>query len=270
MKLKNSAVNFWPLAILAGLIFGAMFFGLIFNVLVNNGLSRQIAEQKEAARPPKIAITLIQDSSCQECVSLSPLVSAIKAAGAEVEAETAIDANDPAGQKLISDYQITKIPTMVVKGELEKSSQLADLWKNLGEIADDVFVLRQVGAPYREIGSGQIRGKVKITLLADQDCSNCYDVMGHLQILFRFGLPIKEQEVLDIDSSAGKKLVRDYKIELAPTFLLSGDLEVYSALKSVWPQVGTVEPDGFYVFRAGVKTMGAYHDLETGQIITGS
>ena len=82
-----------------------------------------------------------------------------------------------------------------------------------------------------------------------------------------FGAYIADQKLLDVQTSEGRHLLNKYNIELLPTIILSKDASDYLSLKSVWPNVGTIEEDGSYVFRQGVKSMGVYKDMTSNQVV---
>ena len=86
-----------------------------------------------------------------------------------------------------------------------------------------------------------------------------------------FGIVLDEEKTLDISSAEGKNLVSKYKIEKIPATVISLDADAYPALKQVWidPRqgVGTIESDGWYVFRA-TEAMGTWKNTTSGQVVT--
>jgi len=125
-----------------------------------------------------------------------------------------------------------------------------------------------VGAPYTDTDTGAVKGRIKLSLLTDISCTECYDVTQHELILKEsFGIDTTAN-VVDTKSSAGQALIRTYKIKLVPTIVLSGETDEYPGLKSVWSQVGVVASDGAYVFTTGVPLMGTYKDLTTNKVVT--
>ena len=261
LNLQGALVGFFVLLLvmLATLLVSGTTFGFV---------QRQAVAAAQASRPAELSLTLIQDSNCQDCSDLTPLIAAIQQQNPKIISQKNLAAGDPEAQQLISQYQIQQLPTLLVSGELDKNPELAKLWPSLGEIVAGVFVLKPSWPPYFDLASGQIRGQMEITLLMDRNCPGCYDVTKHLAILASFGLPTKQQKILDLALPEAQQLIKDYKIELVPTLILTGDLAVYQAFQKVWSQVGTTESDGHYIFRQGVSQMGTYRNLKTGQIIT--
>ena len=168
---------------------------------------------------------------------------------------------------MISTYSIEKLPTIIVTGEINKVSSLKELWPKIGQTVSSTFVLRTGGAPYLEVKTGKIRGKVIINLIDDIVCTNCYDVKQHLSILSGLGLSVSSTATMDKNSATAQVLINKYAIKLIPTIVLTGDLAAYSNLADIWSEVGTVEKDGAHVFRDGVKLMGTYRDLSTNKIV---
>lgn len=274
MAPKNSSkelsihLNFRLIIILFILISASLLSELIINGKINIFLDKKIAEAKENQRPASLDIVILNDSSCKECYGVQSLIDRIKKENVKIGSEKTIEINSSDGLELINKFNIDKAPTIVVTGELNKITALQDLWKALGDIKDNTFVLRSVGAPYVMTNSGDIRGKIKLTMLVDKTCDKCYDVTQHEKILKGLGIFLENSQVLDAGLKDGKKSIGDYKIELLPTIILTGDLDAYANLKSVWSPVGTIEKDGTYIFREGVKQMGIYKDLTSGKVIT--
>lgn len=271
ISIKNKfdlKLNFWFLTIFFIVILAVFLFNLGTVSAVNSFLGKRLAENEEAKRPANLEITVIKDSSCGDCFSVDSILETIKNENVSIISEKNLEAVDAEAIGIINKFKITKVPALLVAGELTKNQKLSDLLSKMGEIRDGTFVLAKIGAPYVLATSGDVRGRVKLTLLSDKSCEECYNVTQHDTILRNFGLNTEDQEIIDINSTEGKKLVKQYKIKLVPTFVLTGEVSEFPALLNVWPSVGTVEEDGSYVFREGVKQMGAYKDLNTGKSIT--
>ena len=267
-KKFNFSLNLWLIIGLAVVISVSLLGGLILSGKTNLLLSKKIAETEEAQRPANLDLVILTDSTCLDCFDVSSLIeTVIRQENVKINSEKIVEITSPEGIALIDKYNITKAPTFIVSGEIEKDAKLKALSPQLGEIIGDTFILRQVGAPYILPSSGDIKGRIKWVMLTDTSCTQCYDVTRHEAILGQFGVPTQDKQLLNSNSSEGRELIAEYKIKLLPTIILTGDLELYQALKAVWPQVGTVEKDGTYVFREGVKQMGIYKDLTTNKVI---
>jgi len=261
------SLNLWLTMILIAVILVSLIISFAISKTGNDLLSDQIAKTQEYSRPAGIELVIINEPSCEECYSLNGLVTAIKQQNINIIKEERLSLNDKKAQELIKQYSLTKIPVLLAIGEITKDESLQDFWKQLGRIEDETFILTQIAAPYVSVDSGEVQGKVQLTMITDESCEECYQVSIHEKILKGFGLPTNDKIVLDIQSIEGEKLIKKYDIKIIPTIILTGDIDPYSTLTQIWSKVGTVEDDGAYVFRDGAKNMGAYKDLSTGKIL---
>lgn len=242
---------------------------IIWSQQLVSTLNRIVAQRREAARPASLTLTVIVPENCQRCAATKPLVDLIQAQPVSVAGVTTLTATDPQASDLLTQYRLERTPAIIVGGEINKDQKLQQLWQSYGSYVDDVVIIYPVGI-YVETADQRMRGDVSVVLLTDRSCSTCYDVGINQPILRRFGVPLDQSSVVDVGSDEGRTLIRDYRIRYVPTFVLRGDTDVYQTLKTVWPPVGTTEPDGAMVFRDGVSQMGTYRDLVKGQVITAS
>jgi len=239
-------------------------FGLVgvFQVKgVKTTIDQKVAEAKEAGRPADLSITIISDKTCLECSSLVSYVNFIKSKNAQVNQEVNLDKAENQAQQLIQQYQIKKLPAMIITGELAKDAELAKAWPLWGTTQDETFVLTNTPAPYLVLASNKVAGLAVITYLTDKNCAECYDVSLHKNILVKsYGVKLVEERTTDIADQEGRDLIKQYNITKVPTFLTNNELSAYQSLLAVWNTVGSIEADGNYVFRA-VEQMGNYYDL---------
>ncbi|HLD28411.1 MAG TPA: hypothetical protein VJB67_02265 [Patescibacteria group bacterium] len=252
---------------LAIITLASILFGLIATTWTNLILDSRIATAREAERPAEISIIEIKEPSCLDCFDLTPIIDAIKKESVNIVSQRIVELASVEGAELVKKYNITKVPSLIVSGEINKNAKLKLIWPQAGDIVDNIFVMRQVVAPYVLTDSGEVRGRMQWVMLTDTACDDCYDVTLHEDILKRYGLPTENQKIIGRQLSEGQELIAKYDITLLPTIILTGDVDDYPSLTKIWSQVGTIESDGAYVFREGVKQMGTYRDLNTGQVI---
>lgn len=226
------------------------------------------ASQKEMGR---VTATVLTDPTCAQCIDLKLTVNAYKRAGIKITDITELAWNSAEGQALISRYAITKVPTFILSKDIDLYEPVRAVWTRMGTVeADKTYVARNISLPYRDLEKNQIAGLVDIIYLTDSTCAECYKPeITQKNILTRgYGVGLQSERTVDINSVEGQNLVSQYKITSVPTILLSASVDQYTALKNVWPNVGTVETDGWYVFRQ-MKLLGnvVYKDLTTNQII---
>lgn len=265
-EIKNFSLNFWLaagifLVIVVGIIIAAINF-LRVNIILN----QKIAQTTEANRPAEVEAIIIKEPSCADCVDPNNFLEQLKKNNVKIKSEKTVERMSEEGDALIKKYSIEKLPTVILTGEIEKGEFLQKALPAAGEIKDGSFVLKNIGGPFVLAATGAIKGRVKMVLLIDSTCPNCYDARVHESIVKQFGLNAAA-EMIDRQSLAGKQLIAKYGIALLPTLVLTGDIASYPQLIKIWPQVGTVAKNGAYVFQQGVKGMGVYRDLSSNKII---
>lgn len=264
---KNFGLNFWLFLIVSILAAGGLATASVFALKTNILLKHQLVKTQEAARPANLALTIINEPECPDCFDVTPLIEQLKKENVKITEEKTVARFSVEGQRLIEKWNIAKLPTVIISGELEKNANVKNNLARLGEIKDGEFILRQIGGPFVVAETSEIKGRVTLIMLTDLSCSECYDVTRHQAIIQQFGF-YPQSEIFNKDSAEGQKLIKKYAIRLLPTVILTGDLAAYPQLKEVWKQVGVIAKDGAYVFKEGVKQMGIYKDLATGKIIT--
>lgn len=218
----------------------------------------------------RVNATMIKDASCGECVNVSSVMNQIRQYGVSIENENALDASDTQAKTLIEKYKIEIIPTMLLSSDIEAYSDLITALRQIGTIEPDgTYILRAFSPPYRNLSSNEIAGKVTMINLVDSTCEKCYNVTVNRQILRTgYGLYIYNETTDDINSPAGKEFLNKYNITAVPNFLLSPEARLYSGLMQAWNGIGTVEKDGWLVFRT-IKAIpkAVYKDLSTNQTV---
>ncbi|MDP6139011.1 MAG: hypothetical protein QF655_03940 [Candidatus Woesearchaeota archaeon] len=258
-----------PVIVLTGEIEKASIqnFKQVDDVLVFNGITPPYEDAATKKVMGKVSSIIISDNNCAVCIDLGLVLQNLKQSGVFVDKEEEFDFSGAKAKALIGNLDIEKLPALLLSDDIEAYPDIAQSMDQAGLKKQDYYIIESQ-APYVEAESGKIRGTVDLILLDDSSCSECYDVEIHKSILARLGLAIGEEETIDTSSEQGKQLISQYNLESVPTIILTGDLEVYENLDNVWPQVGTVEDDGAYVFRE-ITAMGqsiVYRDVDTGEI----
>jgi hypothetical protein len=251
------------------------------QILMNASANLNKATNETAQANPlelpiyNVSLITISDSSCTECFDVSTTASQINEFSSQlgiraVESKT-YEYNSTEAIALISKYNITKTPTVIISKEAQNASSFMQGWNNVGSVeADGTLVYRQIAPPYKELATGKIVGLVSMVYLNDNGCAQCYNVSLHkLVIVNRFGAKVSNESYVDVDSNEGKKLIGTYNITKVPTVIISPDLSAYN-VDSFWLQYGSIEKDGSYIFRdmnALLNLPGAYRDLATNNTI---
>lgn len=216
-----------------------------------------------------VTLTHILDESCPQCVDLSQVISFFKQQNVKFSSEKTIDYDSPEAKDLIAKFGVQKVPALIISKDILDYSAIAQVWDQLNATEKQgFFALHTTAPPYRDLATNKTEGLVRVIYLKDDSCTNCYDVIVNRQILERnFGLVIANETTADISSAAGKALLKQYNITKAPIMLASPDASLYTAFVQVWPQVGDVANDGWFVMRKP-EVLGTYKDLSSGQVIT--
>ena len=219
-----------------------------------------------AKNPAKLKVTIITKKDCAGCWDVNLLLDAIKQGNVKITNTKTLYVDSASTKKVLDQYKITKVPTILVSGDLNKDPNMKQLWSALGEIINGTFVFRQVIPPYVDVASGQLKGKITLTYLTDVSCKECYNVHLHDNALKNLAITPGTTKTVDISSDEGKALVTKYQIKGVPTMLISGEVGEYKNLTSIWSQVGTIATDGTYVFTKP-ELMGTYKDLSKNKIV---
>ena len=215
-----------------------------------------------------VDIVLINDSKCANCTRLTDLVAALGDAGVELGAVAWNDINSPEGNALARLYNVSRAPFAVIGSDIRYYPSAEEAVANLSRNMSGTYVL-EAPAPYRELATGKIRGLAQAVYVTDASCGACYNISLHDTAFANIGITIANRTVLDVSSAEGRALVGKYNITGVPTVLLSPETSVYSFMDSSWASVGSVEPDGWYVFRE-VGLAGTYRNLTSGAIVNGT
>lgn len=219
----------------------------------------------------KVTATIISDPLCSQCIDPKLTIESFKKAGVKVTNQRELIWNSYEGQQVISQYKITKLPTFILSSDVDLYDNVESNWANIGTVeTDKTYVARNLFLPYRDLEKGQILGLVDLIYLTDSSCTDCYKAVDVQKPILKqgYGVGIRSERTVDVASAEGQNLISKYKITKIPTILLSTEADQYANLKSVWKNVGTVEADGWYVFREMQQLRGVvYKDLTTNQIV---
>ncbi len=93
-------------------------------------------------------LILLRNSSCDQCYDVSIHSEILRNRfGVAIINETYVEVDSEFGQQLISKYNITKIPTIIILGDLEPYTALNNIWSNVGSIENDgAYVFRNMDA----------------------------------------------------------------------------------------------------------------------------
>lgn len=85
----------------------------------------------------KVQVTYLTDDSCKECYDVSIHDNALTNLGVPINNIERVDVGSEVGKKLVSDYKIKAVPTLLIKGEVGEYQSLVAVWAEVGAIAAD-------------------------------------------------------------------------------------------------------------------------------------
>ncbi len=242
-------------------LIGAMLLLLVVNTGVsfttNVILNDKVEVYKEMNKPAKIEITII---NCVGCSDLASIVNDVKSRNVELTDENSFYENSNEARELIDKYEIKKLPTVIITGEIE--DEKTDV-KGF-ELINDAKVLTDVTAPYLDIVSNEIKGKVEIIEIVDSSCEDCISLDAIPSTLSDAKVYISNGDIIEYSSARGKELINKYGIKQVPAILISKDIDYYPDIKEILLQSGVEEKQGFYVFHS---TIPPYRNLISNKIV---
>jgi len=199
--------------------------------------------------------TLEITTDCADCHNASQFVDFLKSDNVAmvIKNRTVLDQNSSEAQALISKYNITRLPAFLLSPDASAYPFTAQAWDLYGSTESDGWlVYRGIFPPYVDLSAnGSVIGLVSLIELVPPDCSDCYNVSIHEDGLNQsFGLVFGNKTTLMTNSTEGAALISKYNITKVPTVVISKEAMLYPDFNTSWAQMGTVETDGWLVFRA--------------------
>ncbi len=107
-----------------------------------------------------VSVTYLSDKTCTDCYDVTKHDVALKNLGVDTSGAKTVDISSTAGKSLISKYNITKIPTVLVSGEVSEYQVLAQAWADVGIVATDgTYIFTNVDlmdGSYKDLTTGKI------------------------------------------------------------------------------------------------------------------
>lgn len=108
-----------------------------------------------------VSVTMISDLSCTKCYNATQVhLPIIKRFGVYIKEEKTLDLSSEDAKKLISKYNITSIPTILLSKEAKEYNSLVKAWQDVGTIeSDNSLVFREndlIGLTYKDLKTGKV------------------------------------------------------------------------------------------------------------------
>jgi thioredoxin-related protein len=261
----HKAFNYGKVINILIIVLAALLLFNLYSITKSNlMINEKLEEQLKANAPAKLQLIIIKDSNCKDCFDISKIVSIIKARKTEIVKENVLEFSSAKAKTLIKRYDIEKIPTVIVAGEIEKATPELDKAQLNFKKQDNAMVFIDVEPPYIDTESNDVKGIVSLTYIKDINCNECSNMSNAIEFLKKSGVIIKETEELEWTSKRAKELIKKYDIKKIPTLILSEDAGLYDSISSFWSQVGSIEDDNYLVLRTFNPP---YVDVSTGRTL---
>jgi len=114
----------------------------------------------------EFSITYITDLSCTKCYDVYLHDKAMENLVMKPAASSTVDVALPDGKKLVNDYKIISVPTIVLQGDLDAYQNFKKLWETVGTVEKDgAYVFREGGLKlmgvYKNLKTGALMNVTK-------------------------------------------------------------------------------------------------------------
>jgi hypothetical protein len=218
-----------------------------------------------------VSVSIVYDQSCVLCPSANAVVDLLARNDINLSAPSSYNYNSTEAAELIRKYGLVQAPAIILTENIIDYPYAYQLFSQIDLPKANGSYILYLNPPFRNLSTNRMLGLVNTVYITDSSCADCYDVTVHKQILVdNYRVAIYNQTYAGVTSDIGKELIRKYNITAIPTFIMSPDAIFYPNLMEVWKDVGSVESDGYYVFR-NVSQLGLpYKDLITGKLVNGT
>lgn len=228
-----------------------------YQAFTLSGKVDELAQKaQEQNRLATLEVTAIEaDCDQYQCASLAPIMAAVNLAKANITKSLTLSVSDERSKKLIADYSITRLPAIVVRGEIDRASlSLSGFTKKADAL------IYQSAAPYYDAESGKVKGVVTLTYVNVSSCEECQNLMPFVQQLSS-QVKVGSLRTVDYDEADGKAIANNYKMARLPGILVSRDISEYP-IGTQLAQLGTLKQDGIIALGANAP----YLNISTGQV----
>lgn len=203
---------------------------------------------KEQMKPANIEIIKIL-TDCKDCFDVEDAVKRIKSQNINVAKEETLEFGSSKAERLIDELVITKLPTVVVSGEINRTDKLANFFKSIGNIMDNKFVYTAISAPYYDVATKKVIGLVKVIDVVDSLCKDCVE-LDLADSLKQNDVVISENRKVEFSSREGQELIKKFSIQQIPAVLISEDIDNYPVVKQALEEMGLENRNGFYTIHS--------------------
>ena len=242
VKKESKLANYLYICLAVALILSVVNVGLLQSRFSKVREAQSIA--KELMKPADIEIVKIV-ASCKNCFDIDQAITKIKGQNVNVVKEESLNFDSDKAKELINKFNIAKLPTVIISGEINKTEGLSRFFSGIGKLEKDNVIYTSIPAPYFEVKTEKVVGLVKVINVIDSSCGDCtkLDIAEGLK---QNGVVINEEKNVEFGSKEGQELIKKYGIQQIPAVLISEDVDNYNEVKQALEQMKVEKKDGFY------------------------
>ena len=253
--------------VIALLLVLTVVFSIINIILIQIRIQKVVEAKevlKEKMKPASINLIKLTASPCDDCYDIEEAIESLKKQNVNITREESFELDSVKAQELISQYDIQKLPALIISGEINKSEQLISYLKNVGEEVQENIVYTNLNPPYYDIALKKVVGRVSIVNVVDSQCEECTSLSDIPKSLEGAGIFIEDERSVEYDSEEGKKLIKEFNIQQIPALLISNEIDYYESFKEQMLLLNLTEKEGFYAMHS---IFPPYRDLDQNKIV---
>ncbi len=201
---------------------------------------------KESQRPAVLEITKLLVKDCNDCYDINKALDELKKQNINITKEETLTES-----QLIEEYGITKLPALIIKGEINKTEQLNNIFKNNGKIINEnTAIFTNIKPPYLDLNNDKIVGRVSIINILDSSCTKCSSLFSIPLSLAEIGVSITKEKRYDYNSAEGQKLINSNEIKRIPAILISDEIDYYAEVKEQLLKISAIKRNNYYAVHA--------------------
>ena len=236
-------------------VIALVFIFSVTNIYLINTRFKKVGEAKETAkemlRPATLEVIKIVHSDCKDCFDIQKSLDLIKNQNVNITKENSVNFESEEGDNLIKSYKLIKIPTLIVRGEINKSDQLIKFFEKNGVIINNnTAIYTNINPPFYDVVKDEVVGRVKIINLVDSSCELCIPLIQVEKSLANVGVAISESDSYEYNSDEAMELIREMGITKIPAILISTDLDHYKDVKKQIQNLAGEPKNGYYTIHS--------------------
>ena len=207
----------------------------------------------------EISIFVIEAPACPKCNELNNFLlqqtqeQIDNSSTVKVGVSKTISPDSEEAKMLISKYNITLLPSMVISNSSLMKQSMVDVWaKQLGSVEPDgSLVERNVYPPYYDLSNNTYYGFVSGIAISASNCPACMNASYFMESLEKSSLvsmAFSNKTILEENSTQAQNLIKKYNITKLPTLFLSSDVMVYPVFNEI-ATYGEMK-DGWFILRS--------------------